>query len=52
MQGYKVMKELSKALHVKNVKLVCFTTSKNTKIDLSDFVMQNKSIEGVLNGIK
>jgi hypothetical protein len=52
MQGYKAMKLIEPRLHTKNVRLICLISSKNTKIDLSDFVMQNKSIEGVLNVIK
>jgi hypothetical protein len=53
-QGYKTMKEISKAVgyHTKNKKLICFTTSKDKKIDLSDFVMSCNSIEEVRNVIK
>jgi hypothetical protein len=52
MQGYKAMKLIEPHLHTKNVRLICLTSSKNTKIDLSDFVMQCNSIEEVLNVIK
>lgn len=52
MQGYKAMKLIEPHVNTKNVRLICLTSSKDTKMDLSDFVMQNKSIEEVLNVIK
>ncbi len=52
IQGYKAMKLIEPHINTKNVRLICLTSSKDTKIDLSDFVMQNKSIKEVLNVIK
>jgi len=33
------------------IELICLTSDKNTKLDLSDYVMEKSSIEEVLNGL-
>jgi len=47
-QGYKAMKQIKDNLITKNAKLVSLTTSKDTKMDLSDFVMSCKSRSEVI----
>lgn len=51
MQGYKAMKSLSERLHAKKASLKTFITSKDQKIDLSDFVMSCNSIKGAKDAI-
>ena len=51
MQGYKAMKLIDPSINTKNTRLICLTSSKDTKIDLSDLTMQCSSISEVRNGL-